>query len=63
VGRRVFETALKMGVQPRAELESLDDVRHYLDMGVRHFRIGTDLAILSRFWKQNGSALRQMLAS
>jgi 2-keto-3-deoxy-L-rhamnonate aldolase RhmA len=61
VGRRVFEMALRAGVQPRAELESLDDVRYYLDMGVRHFRIGTDLAILSRFWKQNGSALRELL--
>jgi 4-hydroxy-2-oxoheptanedioate aldolase len=61
VGRRVFETALKMGVQPRAELESLDDVGYYLDMGVRHFRIGTDLPILSRFWKKNGGDLRALL--
>jgi hypothetical protein len=50
-----------MGVQPRAELESLDDVGYYLDMGVRHFRIGTDLPILSRFWKKNGGDLRALL--
>ncbi len=43
---KVFKTALKMGVPPRAEIGSADDAKHYLDMGVRHFCIGTDISIL-----------------
>jgi 2-keto-3-deoxy-L-rhamnonate aldolase RhmA len=60
--RRVVETALKMGVAPRIELQGLDNVEYYLDMGVRHFRIGTDMAILQRFWKENGEALRKRVS-
>ncbi len=30
-------------------------------MGVRHFGVGNDLTILSRFWKRNGEALREMI--
>ena len=62
VERRVFETALKMGVPPRVELNSLDQAPYYLDMGVRHFCIGTDIAILYDWWKTNGERLRKQLA-
>ena len=46
VERRVFETALKMGIPPRAEITSVDQAKYYLDLGVRHFNIGADLSIL-----------------
>ena len=59
VEKRVLETALKAGVQPRAEINSADDARYYLDLGVRHFCIGTDVAILFSWWKQNGDELRK----
>jgi 4-hydroxy-2-oxoheptanedioate aldolase len=62
VERKVIETALKMGVQPRVELSGLDDVAYYTEMGVRHFRIGTDMGILRRFWQENGTRLRDMLS-
>jgi 4-hydroxy-2-oxoheptanedioate aldolase len=61
VERRVFETALKMGVQPRAEIGSPDQARHFLDLGVRHFSIGTDVSILYQWWRQNGEELRKAL--
>lgn len=61
VERKVFETALKMGVPPRVELSSLDQAPYYLDMGVRHFCIGTDIAILYEWWKTNGERLRKQL--
>ncbi len=57
----VLETALKMGVQPRAEISTPDEARYYLDLGVRHFCIGTDLAILFDFWKKNGDEMRKLL--
>jgi 4-hydroxy-2-oxoheptanedioate aldolase len=59
--RRVFETALKMGVPPRAEITSVDQAKYYLDLGVRHFNIGADLSILFNWWKTNGDELRKAL--
>lgn len=61
VEKRVIETALKMGIQPRAEIETPDEARSYLDLGVRHFCIGTDLTILFKWWKQNGEELRKIV--
>jgi 4-hydroxy-2-oxoheptanedioate aldolase len=60
--RKVFETAVKMGVPPRAEIGSVDQARYYLDMGVRHFSIGTDISILYDWWKTNGDALRKVIS-
>ena len=62
VERRVFETALKMGVPPRAEIASVDQAKYYLDLGVRHFNIGTDLSILHNWWKTNGDELRKIVS-
>jgi 4-hydroxy-2-oxoheptanedioate aldolase len=59
---RVIETALKMGVQPRAELGSVEQLKYYWDLGVRHFAIGTDLYVLFNWWKENGDALREAIA-
>jgi 4-hydroxy-2-oxoheptanedioate aldolase len=61
VERRVFETSLKMGVPPRAEINTADDAKYYLDMGVRHFCIGTDINILFNWWRQHGDPLRKAL--
>ncbi len=61
VERRVFETALKMGVPPRAEINNVDQAKAYLDLGVRHFSIGTDLSILYNWWKANGENLRKAI--
>ena len=57
----VFDTAIKMGVPPRAEIGSPDQARAYLDMGVRHFSIGTDISILHNWWKTNGEDMRNAL--
>jgi 4-hydroxy-2-oxoheptanedioate aldolase len=62
VERQVFETALRMGVPARAEIGSVDQARYYMDLGVRHFCLGTDLSILYEWWKTNGDALRKVVA-
>jgi 4-hydroxy-2-oxoheptanedioate aldolase len=61
IERRVFETSLKMGVPPRAEINTADDAKYYLDLGVRHFCIGTDINILFNWWRQHGDPLRKAL--
>ena len=63
IERKVLETAIKMGVPPRAEIGSAEDAKYYLDLGVRHFCIGTDISILFSWWKQNGDALRDVVES
>jgi 4-hydroxy-2-oxoheptanedioate aldolase len=61
VERRVFETAIRMGVPPRAEINTSDQAKYFLDMGVRHFCIGTDITILHQWWKGQGEDLRKAL--
>ena len=58
VERRVLETCLAKGVPPRVELQNLDNVEYYLEMGIKHFRIGHDMAILRDYWQTQGKALR-----
>jgi hypothetical protein len=62
VERKVFETALKMGIPPRAEINSVDQAKYYLDMGVRHFSLGVDISILYNWWKSNGEQLRKVMS-
>ncbi|MEM7028904.1 MAG: aldolase/citrate lyase family protein [Chloroflexota bacterium] len=59
--KHVFETAVKMGVPPRAEIGHPDQAREYLDMGVKHFSIGTDISILYSWWRQNGEDMRKVM--
>ena len=59
---KVFELAIKMGVPPRAEIQSAEEAKEFLDMGVRHFSIGTDLSVLYGWWKENGDKLRKTIS-
>lgn len=63
VERKVIETSLKMGVPPRAEINTADQAKYYLDMGVRHFCIGTDVNILYDWWKAHGDDVRKAVSS
>jgi 2-keto-3-deoxy-L-rhamnonate aldolase RhmA len=62
VERRVIETALRMGVPPRAEIRTVDQAKYYLDLGVRHFSIGVDISILYDWLKHNGEDLRRAIS-
>ena len=59
--RYVIETALKKGIAPRAEIAHPDEAKRYLDMGVKHFCIGTDVSILFHWFKQNGTGDARLL--
>ena len=59
--KKTFEMAIKMGVPPRAEIGSADETKEYLDMGVRHFSVGTDIVILHDYWKREGEGVRKAL--
>jgi 2-keto-3-deoxy-L-rhamnonate aldolase RhmA len=57
----VITTALKKGIAPRAEIGHPTDAKKYLDMGVKHFCIGTDVSILFNWFRDNGRAMKELL--
>jgi 4-hydroxy-2-oxoheptanedioate aldolase len=62
VERRVIETSLKNGIPPRAEISSPDEARYYLDLGVEHFCMGTDVVVLYNWFKEKGEELRKVVS-
>ena len=61
VERRVFEPAIKMGVPPRTEIATADQAKYFLDIGVRHFSVGTDITFMNQWWKTQGEDMRKAL--
>jgi 4-hydroxy-2-oxoheptanedioate aldolase len=59
--RFTIETALKMGIRPRAEIGSPEQAKRYLDLGVTDFCIGWDVRILFDWFKNSGQAMRDLL--
>ncbi len=59
----MIKTALKLGLAPRAEIGSPQEAEDYLDLGVRHFSLGTDVTTIYNWCKDNGSRLRDILKS
>ena len=63
IEKRVIETCLNKGIPARIEIAIPDDLRYYLDLGVRHFSLSSDIAILFNWWKQNGEQVRKLVSS
>lgn len=61
VERDVLARSLAAGVQPRAEITDPADAQPYLEMGVRHFCIGTDLQILHAWLEERGGRLAEIV--
>jgi 2-keto-3-deoxy-L-rhamnonate aldolase RhmA len=61
--RAVIEAALRLGLHPRAEIQHPGQAARYLEMGVRHFNLGTDVVTLFNYWKDNGSQMREILSA
>jgi len=58
----MIKMALKKGVAPRMEMNSFEDAKPYIDLGVRHFCIGHDYMTLTQWCKQQGPGLRKLLS-
>ncbi|MDP6665994.1 MAG: aldolase/citrate lyase family protein [Dehalococcoidia bacterium] len=61
VRQYVNETAIKMGVRPRAEIFHFEEARPYMDMGVVDFCIGWDIRTVYDYCKQQGEELASLL--
>ena len=57
----VISTALRMGIAPRAELRDREGAERYLDIGVKHFCIGTDVRILFDWFNDTGAGMLDLL--
>ena len=57
----IFSKAKEMNIPARVELNDITDRDKYLEKGVRHFCIGTDVTILHQWWNENGSKIRSDL--
>ncbi len=63
IERDMIELALKKGVVPRVEINSFEQAKPFIEMGVRHFCLGTDLMVLLMWCQQQGEGIRELLAS
>ena len=59
----IFKVALANGVQPRAEIGEPAQADEYLEIGVTHFAIGTDIFMIYQWLNERAGALWEMLAS
>jgi len=57
----MIEMALKKGVAPRVEVGSFEETRPFIDMGVRHFCIGTDLSVILTWCQQQAEGMKLYL--
>ena len=56
-----IETALRLGIAPRVEINTFPEAEPYMDMGVKHFCIGWDVSIMYDWCKEQGGGLAKLL--
>lgn len=59
--KHMIQTALRMGVVPRAELHEPQGFEPYLEMGIKHFNVGTDVKSYFTWLQKTGSVMRKTL--
>ena len=59
--QHTIETAFKMGIAPRVEIDDYKDAAPYIEMGVKHYCIGTDLAVIHDYCRDQGASLARAL--
>jgi 2-keto-3-deoxy-L-rhamnonate aldolase RhmA len=59
--RYMIETAEKMGVAVRVELNQPRDFESYRNMGIKHFNVGIDVKTLFTWFCESGSTMRREL--
>ncbi len=59
--KHMIQTALKMGIAPRAEISRPEQAKEYLDMGVKHFCVGSEVNILFDWFNAAGGKMIDIL--
>jgi 2-keto-3-deoxy-L-rhamnonate aldolase RhmA len=58
--QRMIKLALEMGKHPRVELGSMEGAKPFLDMGVRHFCVGWDIATVFGYCRREGQLIEEL---
>ncbi len=61
--RTMIQTALRHGVHPRCEIQTVEAAHYYIDLGVKHFCLGDQLGKLMEHWSVDGGAMRRIVGS
>ena len=61
--RKCIEAAIAHGVRPRCEIVHPEDAQYYIDLGVKDFSLGDQLAKLKAFWNGEGKTMREIVES
>lgn len=62
VHTELVSVALKNGVHPCVQLNTLDDLQYYYGLGVRHFNIGDELDLHIGFYGKECKSVRDLLS-
>lgn len=57
----MIATALKHGVRPRCEIQTVEAARYYIDLGVKDFCLGDNLTYMLDIYGKNGEGLRSVI--
>ena len=57
----VIRKSLEYGVAPRIEIGAVEQAQRYIDLGVRHFCIGWDRALMQAHFRALGEGLRPLI--
>ena len=58
-----IQTSQKMDIRPRVEIATWEQAKPYLELGVKDFSLGVDLAIIHDYCKTEGKKLIDLLNS
>jgi len=58
--REMIKVALKQGVHPRCEINTSEEAKYYIDLGVKHFCIGDEMKICMNYWNNVGGEMKKM---
>ena len=61
--RDMIELALKKGVAPRVEAGGIEQVKPFVEMGVRHFCVGWDVRTIFTWCREQGKGIQELLSS
>jgi 2-keto-3-deoxy-L-rhamnonate aldolase RhmA len=63
VRERVIERCHAVGVAVRVEIATPDEAEQYRELGVKHFSLGVEIAVLYDWWSANGRRLREIVTA
>ena len=61
--KKMMEMALKKGVNPRVEIGSFEQAKPFVEMGVRHFCMASELVTVYLWCKRQAEGMRKLLTS